>query len=238
MRNFKITSLCLAFFLLLISSEWKDEIKEIRKKYAEANSIELDMLVSLKDAKGKTYESFTSKVVKDGQEIYYKGIDYEAIVNSTEKVMVMKEEKAIYVFPGMPDELETDHDRWLTVLDSFHYYTEKEIEYKKGEDGWRQIAFTPVKSRFDKMEIEYSVSDGQVKKVRMFPKQAIEDKKGNDVEKPFVEIYYKKQKFNGKIPVSLFSTNKYVIKKGENYELTEGYKHYTLYIHPPKSQLK
>lgn len=228
-----------AFLLVfLVSADWKDEVKTIRNKYANANTIELEMQISLKDAQNKTYENFTSKIVKSAQNFYYKGIDYEVIANPNEKIMIMKEDKQIYVFPGPPEELDNEHEKWLLILDSFHLYSETDIEYTSGESGIKTISFTPVKSKYSKMQIEYSVALSEINKVRMFLKQTIEDKKSRNLENPFVEIVYKKQKLNQRVSTSLFMVSKYVTKKGDTYQLTENYKTYNLYVHPKRTEIK
>lgn len=238
MKKVVIHFAVISLLIIHISAGWKDEIKTIRAKYANANTIELEMQISLKDAQNKVYENFTSKIVKTAQNFYYKGIDYEVIANPNEKIMIMKEDKQIYVFPGPPKELDNEHEKWLLILDSFHLYSETDIEYTSGESGIKTISFKPVKSKYSKMQIEYSVALSEINKVRMFLKQTIEDKKSRNLDKPYIEIEYKKQKLNQKVSTNLFMVSKYVTKKGDAYELTENYKTYNLYVHPKRTEIK
>lgn len=230
MKLFKLT--IPLFFILFVSAEWKDDLKILKRKYSNAHTMEMEMLTTLKDSKGRVYESFTSKMIKSGSNLYYKGIDYELVVGNTERVMIVKEEKLIHVYPGVNHGFNDNYNTWLMVLDSSHYFTNGDVTFKKLEGGSRMISYSLNNSEFVKIELDYSIDALKVNKARMFLKKEVEDKKGAMLIKPYVEIILHKQKLNHKVPEETFNTSRYVYEKQGKYYLSEKYKSYSLYTHP------
>lgn len=222
------------FLVLMFSNQWISDFKIIQKKYANAESMELTMVVKLKDKSMKTLESFNSKLIKTKDKYYYKGIDHEIIADTSCKILLLPEEKQIYLFIGRPDELNSEPNEFLTILDSVFSYFGSSMVYSKEENNANKITLKDLNGRFNQIEFVYSTEKQLINKLNLYLSDEIEDKKNKPLATPFVEIEFKNQFFNQKNAGSFISTKKYLTKNKGKYELTDSYKSYKLTIYPFK----
>jgi len=232
MKYCRVILLFVFAFTQSYSQDLKKDLESINAVYANAKkySITYEYLYFETDVAKTPYNTTKSAVTKVNNNYYYKQGDYETIICNDYSIRVDHNDKSITLLPQKRSQ--TAQSPTSVNLDSLSKFCKK-AEFKKISADINAYVFTMnAGAEYDKLEVRFNKATFQITRLLYhFKNLDISDDDKENITNPRIEIIFSKINTAIALQEKDLSYEKFLIKKGKNYELKPEYAKYKLYAY-------
>jgi hypothetical protein len=209
------------------AKDWKEDMKKLNNTYVSSQSFEMNVNVNMFEHGGdaKPMMSYSGKVAKTKNCYYSSMSGRTTVVNPTCSVLIDERQKMILYTTRPPKEKDkVKADVYQSMNLDSAVMSKAEVHYLTG--GTDEICLE-VKGKglsSQRMDIYIDSRNYTLKRIVLF--YSDEEAKKSKMSKVVIE--YSQTKLNNPIAASLFSENKYIVKKGSEIKPSDAFKKYQL----------